>query len=576
MKSALALLTMILWSATAHAQGSGHVGGGNQKELELKRMAFELSVYLEGAEGRRSFPEVAAYDRAHPGETVSQLLRALAIVFKPGRVLDGFDGERDCVSHFGDPRNRYVECNNDARLDPSDLNAQPGLYAFLFHEGLVQAGLEKPVSADIPSVYPISSRLRFHREVYERILPGEAPDPLSRPRKVRYFIPGWRELGYSGPAVLQIDRDQKLGRIVLDPFVPPGPPAMSAAISVLPSNRCVVLVESSHGRQSLYCDEIKRGRASGVFRRREGPARAVGGVGAEFYLPDLVASPSGYPFESYGGTFAYSNQRMTVDPIIELMSRWSACTPDRQAFTQDFRMYGPNGFRFSMGKGRYHDCDYRGRDLLRCKENNEGWVTEWHRVPPAAPASGCAVEPTPATVNPLRDWPGAVSAPDGTVWSAPIGRYQNCRGGGPGQKGHYLPDLCELDSNDSFAGTVSADGTIQESDAVAACERIGGRLPTREQFDALPADPRYWPAVESPYWKPVQYWTSTLNPDGLGERSSYGDPNVPEGRSAYVYVVHRDDSSHFGRAPRGFERLFLGVIASDNRNWLNDVRCVDR
>jgi hypothetical protein len=46
------------------------------------------------------------------------------------------------------------------------------LYRLVFHELLVQSGLEKPVSKEVPSEYPISSRLMVHLESFPEWVPG--------------------------------------------------------------------------------------------------------------------------------------------------------------------------------------------------------------------------------------------------------------------------------------------------------------------------------------------------------------------------------------------------------------------
>ena len=159
-------------------------GGGREKELALKQMMLDLIPYLESSAGQADFPEVRDYNKAvieynstHPNdlkETVSDLLRNTPITFTAGAVFDSFDKDRDCVSHFEDFKHRYIECDNNAKLDPADLNSQPSLYAFLFHEALVQAGIEKPQSKEVQSDYHVSGRMKFHKQTFEKMMPGAA------------------------------------------------------------------------------------------------------------------------------------------------------------------------------------------------------------------------------------------------------------------------------------------------------------------------------------------------------------------------------------------------------------------
>ena len=171
MKFVLTAMFMLITTG-AYAQGQSGTGGGRERERGLEHMMVDLIPYLESQEGQNAFPEVRDYNRAHPSETVSDLLKSTAIVLKNGEVKDGFDADRDCVSHFGDPKNRYVECNLGTMLDETKLENQPALYGFLFHEILLQAGIEKPRSLTIPSDYHVSKRMEFHRETFEKVMPG--------------------------------------------------------------------------------------------------------------------------------------------------------------------------------------------------------------------------------------------------------------------------------------------------------------------------------------------------------------------------------------------------------------------
>jgi hypothetical protein len=163
-----------LISSLAFAQGQWGAGGGRERERGLEHMMIDLIPYLDSAQGQKDFPEVVAYNRAHPKEKFADLLNETAIVLVPGAVNDGFDADRDCVSYFGDPKNRYVQCNLATMLDETKIENQPALYGFLFHEILVQAGIEKARTAKIPSDYHVSKRMEFHKEAFEKMMPGQA------------------------------------------------------------------------------------------------------------------------------------------------------------------------------------------------------------------------------------------------------------------------------------------------------------------------------------------------------------------------------------------------------------------
>ena len=168
----LGILTLSLTSS-AFAQ-SGASGGGREKELALRQMMMDLIPYLESDQGQKDFPEIVNYNQSHPFENFSSLIRNTAIVLNEGSVKDGFDVDRDCVSYFGDVSNRRIVCNASAIPAPSVLENQPTLFAFLFHEALVQAQIEKPKSSEIPSDYSVSARMQFHKETFEKMLPGES------------------------------------------------------------------------------------------------------------------------------------------------------------------------------------------------------------------------------------------------------------------------------------------------------------------------------------------------------------------------------------------------------------------
>ncbi len=182
-KTILGLLSLCLLPELGYAQAD-HGHGGDINEGDLKHALFKLDQYLYSAEGMALFPEVVAYDqkvladnreghRPHR-DTLHEIAISLHPTLVSGPVRDAAGVERDCVSYT--KPYRYFKCNrltlNQFADTAPDGIHHPSFYRILFHEILVQAGLENPVNREIRSAYPIASRLDVHLETYEAWMPG--------------------------------------------------------------------------------------------------------------------------------------------------------------------------------------------------------------------------------------------------------------------------------------------------------------------------------------------------------------------------------------------------------------------
>lgn len=169
MKSLFIVLSFIL-STHAFAQkmsaGSGHSGGGNITEADLRYYIARIDNYLQSDEGKKTFPEI---------DTVAfhSLAEKISPVVQKGELRDANGTVRDCMS-YADAVKPYFICNSDALPDKT-LDNQPSFYRIVFHEMLVQLGVEKVLSKDIPSEYKISYRIteNVHLETYKEWVPGK-------------------------------------------------------------------------------------------------------------------------------------------------------------------------------------------------------------------------------------------------------------------------------------------------------------------------------------------------------------------------------------------------------------------
>ena len=170
------LSLMMLISVNAFAQVE-HGNGGNLTEGDLKYFITKLDRYLQSEDGKNAFPELGKYDETHQDATINMIAKALNPTLKNGEVLDSLGNPRDCVSYTSPVR--YFKCNSNT-LPKNTLEHQPSFYRLVFHEILVQAGLEKPLNKEVPSEYPIASRLDVHLETFQEWVPGKIADDGSR------------------------------------------------------------------------------------------------------------------------------------------------------------------------------------------------------------------------------------------------------------------------------------------------------------------------------------------------------------------------------------------------------------
>ncbi len=166
--------------------GSKGGGGGVIAEGDLKHFIFKLDQYLYSADGKAAFPEIGEYDHLaeknnlDPGKAHLDTIHEIAINIRPtlqkGAIADAFGVERDCVS-YTTPFRHFI-CNSEILDHVADQipdgKHSPSFFRIMFHEILVQAGLEKPVNKEVPSEYPIASRLDVHLETFEEWVPGTA------------------------------------------------------------------------------------------------------------------------------------------------------------------------------------------------------------------------------------------------------------------------------------------------------------------------------------------------------------------------------------------------------------------
>jgi len=180
-----AFLVSLLGSVTitSYAQDS-HTGGGEPTASDFQNYINKIDVYLVTDIGKTEFPEIKQPD-------FHNIIMQVKPVVKDERVYDSFGVEQACVSHV-DESNRYFQCNVK-RLPKIELNNQPTFYRITFHELLFQAGLELPISKEVPSDFKISSRLKLRLQTYQEWVPGDDPtDEMIYGVKCDYSQPAGR------------------------------------------------------------------------------------------------------------------------------------------------------------------------------------------------------------------------------------------------------------------------------------------------------------------------------------------------------------------------------------------------
>jgi hypothetical protein len=119
------------------------------------------------------------------------------------------------------------------------------------------------------------------------------------------------------------------------------------------------------------------------------------------------------------------------------------------------------------------------------------------------------------------DWANTWKASDGTIWSDLLpGVYSNCISV-KDQAGDPVLDsegfvVCEADSQGGLAGDSSDGLSIVDSDAVRACQAVGGLLPSEEDFNILGADFSKLPNMADHwYWSTLVYFPNPVGGEGL-------------------------------------------------------------
>ncbi len=199
----LCLASLLIFSTLSQAQGDRGGHGGNLQESDLKHFILQIDEYLQTEEGVRLFPEIVEYNRSHPELSFHQIAVELNPRLSDSDLFDQHGTKRDCISYLSPVR--YFICSSKAlnrtNSDDQQTTYYPSYYRLVFHELLVQAGLEKPLSAEVVSEYPIASRLNIHLETYKAWAPGtKALKRKLRPCRLE------RTQSYSGnPALIAKD-----------------------------------------------------------------------------------------------------------------------------------------------------------------------------------------------------------------------------------------------------------------------------------------------------------------------------------------------------------------------------------
>ena len=169
MKLFITTLLLMSFPLLGLAQGS-HVGGGDATASDLQYFINQLDSYLLTNEGKVAFPEIKQPE-------FHNIIKTVKPVVKNERVYDGFGVNQTCISIVGSGK-RTIQCDLK-RLPSNVLNNHPTLYRLVFHELLFQAGLEVPISHDVPSDFRISSRLKLHLSNSREWLPGDGNNRIS-------------------------------------------------------------------------------------------------------------------------------------------------------------------------------------------------------------------------------------------------------------------------------------------------------------------------------------------------------------------------------------------------------------
>lgn len=171
---AMAVAAFLMAVASCYAQ-SGAGGGGKVRELDLQTMVERLGNFMETPEGKAAFPEIGIYDLTHPDFKFRDLCATVKSVVKDEGVEDAFGNKRDCAT-FVEGNVRYFKCDG-RELPEFKPDNEPEFYKIVLHELFVLTEIEKPISANVPSDYVVSRRIKdnLHYEPWGEWLPGRKP-----------------------------------------------------------------------------------------------------------------------------------------------------------------------------------------------------------------------------------------------------------------------------------------------------------------------------------------------------------------------------------------------------------------
>ena len=178
-KSIILVLVAGLLSGISVFAQHGATGGGLMTESDMQTYINRLDEFLLTPEGLAIFPEVRIHDQIN-AESFHEIAQATRPVTQVNSPLDQFGNVRTCVSYHL-PKTRYFTCKQSEFN--YTLENEPRIYKIILHELFVQAGIEKPISASIPSEYQISDRILKHlfKDEAWGWLPGSLPkNPITQ------------------------------------------------------------------------------------------------------------------------------------------------------------------------------------------------------------------------------------------------------------------------------------------------------------------------------------------------------------------------------------------------------------
>jgi hypothetical protein len=370
--------------------------------------------------------------------------------------------------------------------------------------------------------------------------------------------------------LLYVNWEKKTGRFVYDYYVQSQSLPMTVDVQSDSHTFCLTLRDHSRGLSFPYCEFLNQADPTGQLVYLNLPSNPT--AQDRLHLDSLYPQHPQSTHLNLGGVFRSESgdEFLRMDPVTQTLTRFDACHPD--GFGERGFSYGnltPPGppvlAQLRLDGGRiYSYCSYPDKDHLVC---GTSYVRTREPVLPT-----CSPAPTP-TSDPAH-WPNAVVGPDGTIWSDAIGVYQNCnssfadRPADPGRDYYYYSSgACWQerfgDGTSVPEGEVAKPGILQDTPAARACARIGGKLPTLEQFKTLPKDPKYWPKLQISYIHRVGFWTA--------------DVSLTNPWQAGFFIQHGlEQPGTYPETPIEIQFPILAQPSWESRSVGNYVRCVDR